>query len=231
VSTACAERLSRRLYQIAPGPFQSRIGRQFRRPKSVPSRPIKPRGFRTSHEPRYIFTTSVVADIARRQLRFAATPDPLGGSEPPEHHCWSQAPENRRSSASPERTFRRSGRGDAFLGSRQFRHHLILPHGHPYHVSGSMLCLRVTYAITPWRQAKVCLRPLSSYGEDRASRPPPLQHRVPILSLASPLGVGLIQIAPGLFRSQVRPPFRSERKRRVLLEWSCFSLTASRTFV
>jgi len=31
----------------------------------------------------------------------------------------------------------------------------------------------------PWRQAQVCLRPLSSYGEDRASRPPPLQHRVP----------------------------------------------------
>lgn len=35
------------------------------------------------------------------------------------------------------------------------------------------------HAKAPWRQAKVCLRPLSSYGEDRASRPPPLQHRVP----------------------------------------------------
>jgi hypothetical protein len=34
------------------------------------------------------------------------------------------------------------------------------------------------YAKTPWRQAQVCLRPLPSYGEDRASRPPPLQHRV-----------------------------------------------------
>jgi len=36
------------------------------------------------------------------------------------------------------------------------------------------------HAKAPWRQAKVCLRPLSSFGEDRASRPPPLQHRVPI---------------------------------------------------
>jgi len=38
----------------------------------------------------------------------------------------------------------------------------------------------VTYANATWRQAKVCLRPLPSYGKDRASRPPPLQHRVPI---------------------------------------------------
>jgi len=43
-----------------------------------------------------------------------------------------------------------------------------------------MPCPLLTYAIASWRQAKVCLRPLPSYGEDRASRPPPLQHRVPI---------------------------------------------------
>jgi hypothetical protein len=43
-----------------------------------------------------------------------------------------------------------------------------------------MPCPLLTHAIAPWRQAKVCLRPLTSYGEDRASRPPPLQHRVPI---------------------------------------------------
>jgi hypothetical protein len=75
-----------------------------------------------------------------------------------------------------------SGRGAAFLGSRQFPQHLILPHGHPHTVSGLMPCLLVTNALATWRQAKVCLRPLPSYGEDRASRPPPLQHRVPILA-------------------------------------------------
>jgi len=45
-----------------------------------------------------------------------------------------------------------------------------------------MPCPLLTYAMAPWRQAPVCLRPLPSYGEDRASRPPPLQHRVPILA-------------------------------------------------
>jgi len=30
-----------------------------------------------------------------------------------------------------------------------------------------------------WRQAEVCLRPLICFGQTRASRPPPLQHRVP----------------------------------------------------
>jgi len=74
-------------------------------------------------------------------------------------------------------------------------------------------CPLLTHAIAPWRQAKVCLRPLSSYGEDRASRPPPLQHRVPILAR---IGFGSLQclrsasaffrIAPGLFQSQVGPP-------------------------
>jgi len=47
------------------------------------------------------------------------------------------------------------------------------------------LALLVTHAMAPWRQAKVCLRPLPSYGEDRASRPPPLQHRVPILGASA----------------------------------------------
>jgi len=43
-----------------------------------------------------------------------------------------------------------------------------------------MPCPLLTHAIAPWRQAQICLRPLSSSGEDRASRPPPLQQRVPI---------------------------------------------------
>jgi len=48
-----------------------------------------------------------------------------------------------------------------------------------------LLCFRVANAIATWRQAKVCLRPLSFFGKDRASRPPPLQHRVPHTSNAS----------------------------------------------
>jgi len=47
--------ISRRLYQIALGPFQLRIERQFPEiglPNSILSRPFKPHGFRTSHEPR-----------------------------------------------------------------------------------------------------------------------------------------------------------------------------------
>jgi hypothetical protein len=50
----------------------------------------------------------------------------------------------------------------------------------PTHCLGLDALSVVTHAIAPWRQAQVCLRPLPSYGEDRASRPPPLQHRVPI---------------------------------------------------
>jgi len=36
-----------------------------------------------------------------------------------------------------------------------------------------------THARKSWRQAQVCLRPLVCFGQTRASRPPPLQHRVP----------------------------------------------------
>jgi len=71
----------------------------------------------------------------------------------------------------------------------------------------SMHCPLLAHAIASWRQAQVCLRPLSSFGEDRTSRPPPLQHRVPIRATSTrSLGfcdVSLIRITPGLFQSQV----------------------------
>jgi len=61
-------------------------------------------------------------------------------------------------------------------------------------------------------KTEVCLRPLICYGQTRASRPPPLQHRVPTraarkfdLSNRSG-GVSLIRIAPGPFQWQVDPP-------------------------
>jgi len=100
-----------------------------------------------------------------------------------------------------------------------------------------MSCPLLTYAMTPWRQAQVCLRPLPSYGEDRASRPPPLQHRVPILA-ASALDLSNVSAqrrpypdCSGAFSVTGQATFGIRRKRRVLLEWSCFSLAASRTYV
>jgi len=60
-----------------------------------------------------------------------------------------------------EGSFRWLGRGDAFLGSRQLPRHLILPRGLPGPAVGLMPCLLSVYAKASWRQAKVCLRPLS----------------------------------------------------------------------
>jgi len=73
-----------------------------------------------------------------------------------------------------EGIFRASGWGGAFAGSRRFPRHPVIPYGFP----GSPWVDALGHAKAPWRQAQVCLRPLSSFGEDRASRPPPLQHRV-----------------------------------------------------
>jgi len=39
---------------------------------------------------------------------------------------------------------------------------------------------RVAYAKATWRQTEVSLRPLICFGQTRASRPPPHQHRDPI---------------------------------------------------
>jgi len=87
--------------------------------------------------------------------------------------------QGRRSSPLPEGTF--EGRGEVTISLALANFHAI-----PFFLAES--------PTPPWdrhpasigsrrvsrRQAQVCLRPLSSYGQDRASRPPPLQHRVPI---------------------------------------------------
>jgi len=54
----------------------------------------------------------------------------------------------------------------------------------------------------------VCLRPLNCYGQLRASRPPPLLHRVPIRAAAKKLLAirrtrRLYRITPGPFQSRV----------------------------
>jgi len=88
-------------------------------------------------------------------------------------------PEERRSHSLPKRTFRWLGGGDAFRGSRRFPHHHILPRGipsltrarHPVfsRLTPGYLGGKLRYACDPW----------SVIGQTRASRPPPLQHRVP----------------------------------------------------
>jgi hypothetical protein len=60
------------------------------------------------------------------------------------------------------------------------------------------------------------MQPLSHYGCDRASRPPPLLHRVPIRAALTAvkrqlLSVGIIRIAPGPFQSQAERLLGRER--------------------
>jgi len=114
-------------------------------------------------------------------------------------------------------------------------HHLILPHGFPRLASGATSCLFSTHARISWRQTKVCLRPLVCFGQTRASRPPPLQHRVPtravskIRSLEFSASVSLIRITPGPFQSQVNQPW--EQALGLDLRRVRFSLAASWTYV
>jgi len=77
--TACAERLSRRLYQIALGPFQSRIGRQFRKPvsRSGPKPSISASRLPDIAWASLHFYHIVVTDIARRQAEVCCNPWPL----------------------------------------------------------------------------------------------------------------------------------------------------------
>jgi hypothetical protein len=89
-----------------------------------------------------------------------------------------------------------------------FPDHPVRPHGIPDCDVSYVACFRVANALATWRQAKVCLRPLSCYGQDRASRPPPLQHRVPILSSIQPLDaifadVSLAGLLRDLFRNRL----------------------------
>jgi len=49
------------------------------------------------------------------------------------------------------------------------------------------------------RHAKVCVLPLPHYGWDRAPRPPPLQHRVPIRAAAYATGISWSGLLRGLY--------------------------------
>jgi hypothetical protein len=76
----------------------------------------------------------------------------------------------------------------------------------------------VANAVASRRQAKVCLRPLPSYGEDRASRPPSAPAPGPHIGGVGPACAGfpsrrLMRIAPRPFQLRVR---RFLGKKRVL---------------
>jgi len=218
---ACAARRSRRLTGSLRGLFSHGLGGSFtnRSPGLLPSRPFKPRSFRTSHEPRHIFTAIAVADMTRRQAKVCLQPLIYQADQSPLAPFLVQAPKT----VVPLRRRRGPfvGLGEVMLSLALANFHTISFFLTDTHAASWARCVAylVTYANATWRQAKVCLRPLPSYGEDRASRPPPLQHRVPIraasaLDLSSvSVSVSLIRISPGLFQSQVRRPFGSRRKR------------------
>jgi hypothetical protein len=68
--------------------------------------------------------------------------------------------------------------------------------------------LIVANAVASRRQAKVCLRPLSAYGEDRASRPPSAPAPGPHINGVRPAFAGsssrrLMRIAPRPFQLRV----------------------------
>jgi hypothetical protein len=145
---------------------------------------------------------------------------------------------DRRSSSSPERTFRWLGRGDAFLGSRQFPHHLILPHGHPRCVWGLMPCLFIdlrhrTLAASSGLLATPALL-WRGQSLPAASAPAPGPH-------TSRVSVGLLQrLRSASVLSGSLRDFFSHRSGDLsvpgasawaLLELSSFSLAASWTYV
>jgi len=120
----------------------------------------------------------------------------------------------------------------ALAGSRNISFCLTASHAAP----GVTPCLFSTHARKSWRQAQVCLRPLVCFGQTRASRPPPHQHRVPtraaiknsitrIFRLASALS-GLLR---GLFSD--RSTSHWEQAQGLILRRVRFSLTASWTYV
>jgi len=138
-----------------------------------------------------------------------ATPDsfrlnqnPLGASSLP------QAPITIAHSPSPEMAF--DGSGEVALSSTHVDSRAIsfvLTESRTL-IWASLQCFRVANVQATGRQAQVCLRPLIYYGQIRASRPPPLQHRVPIRAgveslYATRRSRRSFQIAPGPFQSQV----------------------------
>jgi len=105
--------------QIALGPFQSRIGRLFpaRFLETFPSRPVGPRGFRTSHEPLYETIPDGITAVTRWRAMVSCDPWSFRHTSAPEvHRCSQVSPRPVDFQSSPKEIFRRLGGGDAFTG-------------------------------------------------------------------------------------------------------------------
>jgi len=153
----------------------------------------------------------VVASAAwRRVYGLLATPDSFGLNQSPLGAIHlPQAPRTVGHAPSPEGPFENPGEvevSSALADSPSIS--FVLTESRAL-IWALLFCFGLANAIATWRQAKVCLRPLSSYGEDRASRPPPLQHRVPIracigLLAQTPLFASVLPDHSGTFIVRVR---------------------------
>jgi hypothetical protein len=127
-------RRSRRHTRIAPGAFSVADRTDaFSTQRSVPHRPFKPRGLRTSYEPRSVLTTSLWTPTLLGGSYGVLQPlSPSGGTAPPAGHCWLQAEsETVVALLSPGRTFEGVGRvaiSPTFIDSRAIRFCLAASH-------------------------------------------------------------------------------------------------------
>jgi len=167
--------------QIALGPFQSRIGRQFPSGDLSPSSLAVQFGLAASG---HRMSLSMLLSTRDHRHNAAATLvccNPWSSGRP--------APlKDRNPSGEPEARRSRSVTGeDLSLAWVKWCFPRISPVPAPFHSAsrlptpclGRTSRLFSTYAGISRRQAQVCLRPLVCFGQTRASRPPPLQHRVP----------------------------------------------------
>jgi len=107
------------------------------------------------------------------------------------------------------RNFRELRCGGSFADFRRFPSHRFRPRGTPSCGCGPDALSVVTHAVAPRRQAQVCLRPLQSYGDSRASRPPSIPAPGPHISGTFPACAGsgsrrLVRITPRPFQYRVR---------------------------
>jgi len=171
------------------------------------------------------------ADIARRRdSGMLATPDsfrlnqnPLGAIHLPQALTFVD-----RSVAGE--SFGSSGRVELSSALAASSFDPFHPCGIPSYKVSLPHCFRFANAFAARRQAEVCLRPLSRYGRDRASRPPPLQHRVPIRAAwcclrNGPCSRQLDRITPEPFQSRGRANLRAN------LRFVFFELHSPQTYV
>jgi len=178
-----------------------------------------------TYEPLYVTTTS------------EWSPAQPGGetkvcSQPLTHSGWIRAPwapttcprlSNPSIALVAEGPFASSGGVMLSPAGRRVPHYPVRPHGILSSNLSLAALLGVANAHATWRQAKVCLRPLSGYGQDRASRPPPLQHRVPIrapteTALAGSVFASVLPDRSGTFSDQVGWIFGRGRRRNTVIK-------------